>query len=98
MDKLIFHVLQRRHIDKTIEWGELDAVLQSPQFSELRTVQLNVVSARQLPGPVVDKFLASFPIWLSQCHARGILSIRLIGDDSEDGFIAFPDFPSRGYY
>jgi hypothetical protein len=73
MDELIFDVSQGQDAEKDIEWSEVDGVLQSPQFSKLRTVQLNVI----IRPPFVDpQLLASFPVRLSQCHDRGILSVR----------------------
>jgi hypothetical protein len=77
MDELIFDATYGPYHSSKVEWSEVDAVLQSPQFSTLRRVQFNVVDRRPIIGSNLE--------WprLSQCHGRGILSIRLV-DEHDD--------------
>jgi hypothetical protein len=79
MDKISFDILYHGGTNEDIMWSEVDAVLQSPRFSNLRKIQIYVITKLH---PIVDpQVLASFPAQLSQCHARGILLVHSMAWD-----------------
>jgi len=90
MDEIIFDALIGRDMNNHHQWTALDAALQLPQFSNLRTIQVNVIFWRQCPFPSslrsypAPQLSTKFPVLLSRCHARGILSVHSISYSSSD--------------
>jgi hypothetical protein len=59
-------------VSNTLEWQNVDAVLQRPTFSSLRHVHLMSTYGTDVPlSP-----LGHIPQLLPQCHARGIVRVN----------------------
>jgi hypothetical protein len=67
----------------SMEWGEMDAVLQHPTFSELKKVEICYLVC--LAGVGVEEPESNEPKTvldlMPQCRARGIVCVREVDDD-----------------
>ena len=57
-----------------IAWHEVDAVLQGPAFSKLRTVYVHCIGQHQWSGMFAPGMIPYLPFWISahmpECYAR----------------------------